>query len=536
MRNLILLITSIIIFNIEVIAQTNLLTVAESSNYTLTSTHKNVLDFITALDKKNPYLRIENIGITTEGKSIPMLILANPMIDSPEKLQKDSRLVVYIQANIHSGEVEGKEASQALARDLLKSAESEYFKNLIILIVPNLNADGNDKMSDKNRTNQNGPKSVGVRYNGQLLDINRDAMKLETPELQAVVSRIYNRWDPAIVVDMHTTNGSYHVEPVTFTWQMNPNGDRNLINYMRDKMMPWVSENLHEKYETLNCFYGEFIDRADYSKGWISYAAETRYMTNYVGVRNRLAILNENYVYADYKSRVLGSYKLLLSILDFAVLNKKEIKRILADADKLSLSRGINPAKTDSFALTYEGRPTPNPETIKSFETEFYQDENGRNRYKKSDRQIDVTVPYIADYYPTKQISIPYAYILEYADKKIIENLKFHGIELMQLKSAKTLNVESYKIKNLNPESRLNQGHYLNTIEGGYITEQKEFAAGTYYVLSSQKLGSLAAYLLEPESDDGLLKWNFFDRYLVPQWGNFYFPYPVYRLIQLTDI
>lgn len=536
MRNFIFLLVSVLVINLTVKAQINLLTTAESSDYTKTSTHKDVLDFIKELDQDSPYLRIETIGKTTAGKPIPMLILANPMIDSPKNLQNDHRLILYIQANIHSGEVEGKEATLALARDLIKNPDSDFFKNLILLIVPNLNADGNDKMSDKNRTNQNGPKWVGTRYNGQQLDINRDAMKLETPEMQAVVSQIYNLWDPAIVVDMHTTNGSYHVEPVTFTWQMNPNGDRNLINYMRDKMMPWVSSTLRGKYEIMNCFYGEFVDRGNRSKGWISYASQTRYMTNYVGVRNRLSILNENYVYADYKSRVMGSYNLLLSILDFAVLNRDEIKNILANADKKSLLRGLNPAKADSFALKYEGRPTPNPETIMTYEVEPYKDNNGRTRYKKTDKQVNVTVPYIADYYATQQIVYPYAYILNITDQKVIELLKLHGIELRQLSKDVELEVERYKISNLKPANRLNQGHYLNTIEGEFILENKEFKAGTYFILSSQKLGSLAAYLLEPETDDGLLKWNFFDRYLVPQWGGYYYPYPVYRLMKPTTL
>lgn len=536
MKNLIFAFVSILLFNVSVIAQEELLTIAESSNYTLTSTHQNVLDFVNKLDEKSPILRIEIIGKTTEGKPIPMLILANPMIDSPENLKNDSRLVLYIQANIHSGEVEGKEATQALVRELIKNTNSKIFNNLIVLIVPDLNADGNDKMSDKNRTNQNGPKSVGVRHNGQFLDINRDAMKLETPEMRAVVGKIYNVWDPAIVVDMHTTNGSYHVEPVTFTWQMNPNGDRNLINYMRDKMMPWVSETLDSKYKTLNCFYGEFVDRGDRSKGWISYAAEPRYMTNYVGVRNRLSILNENYVYADYKSRVLGSYNLLLSIMDYAILNKNEIKDILQKADQKSMLRGLNPAEPDSFAIKYEGRPTPEPETIMTYEVEVVRKENERTQYKKTDKQVNVTVPYIADYYSTKQISVPFAYILDVVDPKIISVLKRHGIEIKQLKNDQELEVEQYNFINLKSEGRLNQGHYQNIIEGNFESVNKKFKAGTYYILSGQKLGNLATYLLEPETDDSLLIWNYFDRYLVPQWGNYYFPYPIYRLIQVTEL
>jgi hypothetical protein len=532
MKKLIISFCVFFIINTLATAQTKLLTVAESSNYTKTSTHQDVLNFIAKLDQKSDHLRLETIGQTTEGKPIPMMILANPMVNSIQELKNDPRLIIYIQANIHSGEVEGKEATQALARELIKNPKSAIFKNLILLIVPDLNADGNDKISEQNRTNQNGPKAVGVRYNGQQLDINRDGMKLETPEMRAVVSKIYNMWDPAIVVDMHTTDGSYHVEPLTFTWQMNPNGDRNLINYMRDKMMPWVSQNVLEKYHILNCYFGEFIDRADRSKGWFSYASEPRYMTNYVGLRNRLSILNENYVYADYETRIKGSTSLLRSIMEFAIQNKTEIKKLLQEADFKSNQRGLNPMKADSFAIEYKGQPTPNPETIMTYNIEIKEDENGRKHYIKTDQQVNVTVPYIADYYATRQIAVPYAYLIQVNDPKVIDLLKWHGIEVRQLKRDLVTEVEQFDISQLKPKERLNQGHYLNQVEGHFTKLSKTFRKGTYYVLTSQKLSALASYLLEPQIDDNLLQWNFFDRYLVPQWGSYYYPYPVYRLMK----
>ncbi len=164
------------------------------------------------------------------------------MPESPDNLVNDKRIVIYVQANIHAGEVEGKEASLMFARDLLKDKNPEILKNVVLLICPIFNADGNEKISTPNRTNQNGPvNGVGVRYNGQFLDLNRDAMKAESPEVRGVISNVFNRWDPAVFMDCHTTNGSYHVEPVTFTWMVNPNGDNSLITYMRDKMIPEMS-------------------------------------------------------------------------------------------------------------------------------------------------------------------------------------------------------------------------------------------------------------------------------------------------------
>lgn len=198
--------------------------------------------------------------------------------------------------------------------------------------------------------------------------------------------------------------------------------------------------------------------------------------------------------------------------------------------------KGTNPAKADSFAIKYEGRPTPNPETIMTYEVEVIKKESMRTQYKRTDRRADVTVPYIADYYATEQVSYPYAYIISVADQKVLDALRRHGIELKQLKQDRELDVSQYNFTKISPTTRLNQGHYLNQIEGEFSNAHKTFKAGTHYVLSSQKLAGLIAYLLEPEMDDNLLTWNFFDRYLVPQWGNYYFPYPVYRVEKPVDL
>lgn len=509
------------------------LTSAERTDFTSTSLHSDVMSFINELTVRSPFVRMDTLAMTVEGKLVPLLVIGDPLPEGPEDMKDDPRLVVYIHANIHAGEVEGKEASLMLARDLLKEKKPEYFNNLVILICPNLNPDGNDKISTRNRTNQNGPKNgVGVRYNGQMLDLNRDAMKLETPEMRGIVTRVFNRWDPALTVDCHTTNGSYHEEPVTFNWMVNPNGDRNLINYMRDELCPAVSRRLKTVYTVDNIFYGEFIDFKDYSKGWESYASEPRYLVNYVGVRNRLGILNENYVYADFKTRVMGCYALLRSILDYAAENRATIRDLIRAADEAMILRESDPVSADSFALEYETRPTPEMVTIHAYEVVPNPEPNVWPYFIPTDNKVTVTVPFFADLYPTKSILFPFGYALTIRDKDILDKLSTHGIYFTQLEDSATLLVEGFSISELKPAERLNQGHYTNKVQGEYKAEKKTFPPGTIYIPTAQPLGKLAAYLLEPQSDDSMLLWNFFDRYLVPQWGRGYHPYPVYRVIE----
>jgi dipeptidyl-peptidase-4 len=422
-------------------------------------------------------------------------------------------------------------------RDLLNEKNPEILKNVVILVCPLFNPDGNEKISPLNRTYQNGPvNGVGVRYNGQFLDLNRDAMKAESPEVRGVLTKVFNEWDPAIFMDCHTTDGSFHIEPTTFVWMVNPDGDNSLIDYMRERMIPEMSKTLSGKYKIENCYYGEFIDMLNPDKGWELDASEPRYMSNYYGIRNRLGILNENYVYADFKSRVFGCYYLIHSLLDYASAHKTEISEMLKQVDIKTIARGENPAAADSFAIEYKVRPAKEMVKVRTFEAELGPVVNGWRNYIRTDRQKDVVVPYFIDYYPTKMVKFPFAYILTTHDPEITDLLRVHGIRIEELIADSKIDVQRFDITDLKGAPRLNQGHYNTTITGKFVDGQVDFPAGTLVIRTAQPLGNLVAYLLEPQSNDGLVLWNYFDRYLVPQWGTGFNQMPVYKVIYKTDL
>jgi len=514
-----------------------LLTVAESSDFTATSRYADVIDFIRKLQRRSSLIRVETLCLSPEGRAVPLLVLGQPVPSSLHDLKYDRRGVIYIQANIHAGEVEGKEASLMLARDVVLKKKPPFLDKLVILIAPILNADGNEKISNKNRQNQVGPeKGVGVRYNGQNLDLNRDSMKLESPELQGLVQNVLMRWDPLLLVDCHTTNGSYHEEPVTYSWPLNPNGDISIIKYMREKMLPSVNAHLKEKYNTLSIPYGNFMDFRNPEKGWRTFSHHPRFVTNYVGLRNRLAILNENYAYADYKTRVLGCYHLLLSILEYCSTHRDEISQLVGEADQKTAQRELNLPERDSFAVEFEVRPLKEYILIRGWEMEVIPRERGWPRVKKTDKKRVFTLPYYADFIPKRTVKFPYAYLLPNPIPEIKEKLLQHGVMVEKLTESVLLEVESFRIKEITGAQRLYQGHRLNSVKGEYIVEQMEFPEGTVFITTAQPLGNLAAYLLEPESDDGLLVWNFFDRYVVTQWRGEPKTYPVYRLLERVNL
>jgi hypothetical protein len=531
-----ILIASTCLFSLSV-EKTGPLTVAESSNFKATSRYRDVMEFIRELQQMSSSIKVETLCVSTEGRNIPLLIIGNPVPSTPLALKNNKKAVIYIQANIHAGEIEGKEASLMLARDILLRDKPPFLDNLVILIAPIFNADGNEKIHPSNRRNQVGPeKGVGVRYNGQNLDLNRDSMKLESPELQGLVRNVFARWDPALLVDCHTTNGSYHEEPVTYSWPLNPNGDKAIIEYMREEMLPSINRILKEKHNILSIPYGNFLDFRNPDKGWRTYGYHPRYVTNYVGLRNRLAILNENYAYADYKTRVTGCYHFLLSILEYSSNHKDEILQLVNDADRKAIQRGAHLSEDDLFAIEFDVRPLKNKVEIRGWEMEILPRERGWPRVKKTDKKRTYALPYFADIVPKKSVPFPYSYLIPNADLEVTHKLLQHGIILERLIQPVTLEVEAFKPKELSGAPRLYQGHRLNSITGEYLVMQKEFPKGTLVIGIDQPLANLAASLLEPESDDGLLAWNFFDRYLISQWRRELQIYPVYKLLKQVNL
>ena len=513
------------------------LTKAEASDYKATSLYADVMDFIQELQGRSLRMRVETLGVSAEGRKIPLLICGNPAPSSPQDLAYDDRIVVYIQANIHAGEVEGKEAALMLARDLALMENPPYLDKIIVLIAPIFNPDGNEKISPNNRRNQVGPEEgVGVRYNGLNLDLNRDGMKLESPEVLGLVQNVMLRWDPAVLLDSHTHNGSYHEEVVTWVWSLNPNGDTSLIRYMSDKVRPAINKILKDKYDTLCIPHGDFMDFREPEKGWRPLGPQPRYLSNYFGLRNRLGMLNENYPYADFKTRVIGAYHLFHALLEFCQVNKNEIVGLIREADERTVQRGLSPVDESQFGVEYDVRPIKDQITIHGYVMEQYETESGRRRVRRTEKKQTYTMPFFAEFFAKRTVKLPFGYLIPLPVPEVEAKLIQHGITVEKLTQPVKLTVVSFKVTELKGQERPYQGHRLNSVKGEYSEVEKEFPAGTLFIAMAQPLGTLAAYLLEPESDDGLLVWNFFDRNLVPQWGRGQQEYPVYKLYTPTPL
>jgi hypothetical protein len=234
------------------------LTVAEKSGFKATARHAEVVSFCQELARTSPLVRLGELGTSFEGRKLPLLILADPPVTTPKEAARTGRLVVFALGNIHAGEVDGKEGLLMLARDLVTAREHPLLKQLVVVLAPVFNADGGDRIARTHRPHQAGPEEgVGIRANAQGLDLNRDFVKLQSPEVRALV-RFLNRWDPALVVDTHTTNGSRHRYTLTYDGPRHPGVDPGVLALVHDDLLPDVGRRLEKRDGFRSYYYDNF--------------------------------------------------------------------------------------------------------------------------------------------------------------------------------------------------------------------------------------------------------------------------------------
>ncbi len=514
------------------------LTRAEKTEFKETSTYRDVIDFIFQIREASDRVKVKFIGKSTEGRKIPLVIVSKEGISTPLEARDYGKEVIYIQANIHAGEVEGKEASLMMIRELAFGSFDKLLENQVVLFCPIFNPDGNEKFG-KHRYSDNGPELAGVRYNGQGLDLNRDFIKQETPEVRAFI-RIIKEWDPILFVDMHTTNGSFHQHIITWTPQMAPWTDKNLTEYSWGKMFKKINEYMKEMgYNPIP--HGGFKNRKKPSDGWLFWAVLGRYSTNYYGLRNRFAILDENYARADFKSRVSGAFTFLRVILKFTNNYSKEMREIAKRAD-LKASKEFYREKfpyafSSKYLFNFKLKSYKfNVKKIPKKEIKNYPAWFGGYLVEKTEESKVYDMEYYAPIKPVEFVSLPEAYIILPSAKKVVPLLIRNGIVVEKLLEEKELYVEIFKIDKIEASKLPYQGHHTKKVSGKYVKMKIKVPEGAYVVSLRQPLSRLITVMLEPLSPDGFLYWGLFDEVLVHEWSRKPWMIPVLRAMGIKGL
>ncbi len=492
------------------------LTRPERTGFRETSRYDDVVRFINDIDARSPLIHQTTFGYSLEGRPLPLVVVGKVKDASAAAVKASGKTRVYIQGNIHAGEVEGKEAMQILLRELAAGQHAAWLDSLVLLIAPIYNADGNERVQLNERPQQNGPVGgVGTRPNAQQLDLNRDHMKMESPEARSL-AWLLREYDPQLGVDLHTTNGTYHAYHLTYSVPMHPNTPAPIVDWLRQAWIPSITTTIKQKDGWDFYYYGNVGERgpgasasqAESARSWATFDYRPRFNNNYFGLRNRLAILSEAYAYLSFEDRIRVTQRFVIEILNYASANAARIKTIVEDADR-------QPVIGESLAVraTLE-KSADAVDILMGGVARVRHPYTGLVMLQRTDERRVERMPVYGTFAATEREKAPAAYFVPASLDAIVDLLHAHGARTVRLDAPRAIDVEVFEIASSTAAAQRFQNHNERTVTGRYAARRETVPAGTVMVPMDQPLARVIFTLLEPRSDDGVVNWNMLDKVL----------------------
>jgi murein tripeptide amidase MpaA len=478
------------------------ITPAESSDLTESPDYTETMAWLEKLSQASPSLSINRIGTSEQGRMISVIIASSDQDFSASELSRSKKPLILIQAGIHAGEIDGKDAGMMLLRDIAVGSKAALLERANLLFVPILNVDGHERSSEYGRVNQRGPKIMGWRTNAQNLNLNRDYTKLETAGIKAIIQLI-NAYDPDLYIDIHVTDGADYQYDITYDFVAPGGYSPQIFNWMKTHYKPEVNQALSANGHIPGPLLFAANDR-DFTEGNIAFSFSPRFSNSYGDIRHLPTILVENHSLKPFKQRVLGTYVFLEQSI-ISVADHFEALRSAVEADKnqpkkeLPVRFGFNRNPVDSLVfLGIESQLVKSPIT-------------GAEYVQWKGNPITQTIPNILMDKPESILTLPKAYWISSEWPQLIEKIKAHGIQFETISGSKTQTVQqdfiaSYKLSAQPSEGRVRFQEFK--IEP--ITREIEFPAGSVRIPVDQSLGELLVILMEPESVDSFFQWGYF--------------------------
>lgn len=484
------------------------LTYYEKSGHTKTPRHAETIDYCRRLAEASPWISLTSFGTSPQGRDLPLVIADKAGHFTPQSVRTSDNVVILIQAGIHSGEIDGKDAGLMLLRDIAITKKFEHLLDRVtILFMPIFNVDGHERFGPYNRINQNGPEEMGWRVTAQNLNLNRDYLKADAPEMQAWLE-LYQAWLPEFFVDCHVTDGADYQYALTYALDIFGNMAPGLTQWTRDVYLAEIERAMQEDGFPISQ-YVFFRRRHDPKSGLISWVAAPRFSNGYTAIQNRPGLLIETHMLKEYKTRVDATYAMLKHTL--ALLNRESSR----------LRKRITAA--DSIAATTAFRAQPYPLTFKmqrdSVMIEFlgvaYEEVesklSGGPWFKYSDEPVTLRIPFFNKQAPEVTVRLPEAYIIPPEWTDVIARLSLHGVAFKRMTEAVTLQVSTYRFDNVTWQERPFEGRHPVSFNAKPVAVERTFPAGSALVDMNQRAARVVAHILEPEAPDSFVYWGFFD-------------------------
>lgn len=467
------------------------ITPAEASDFVTTPDYAATRAWIDRLVAASPLLTIEIFGKSPQGRELYAVRAHKGDAGKP---------VVLVQAGIHAGEIEGKDAGLMLLRDIALRGKDRLLDKVDLVFVPIYNVDGHERSGPYNRPNQRGPKDMGWRTTAQNLNLNRDYLKADAPETQAMIGLI-RRLDPVLYLDLHVTDGIDHRYDVTYAfsgWRGYYARSAAIGRFLDTRLRPAMDAALKRGGHTPG-YYVSTLDNRAPEKGMSQDVDTPRFSTGYGDIAHIPTVLVETHSLKPYRQRVLGTYVFIEESLRIAA-EQAQALRAAIEAD-----RADRPA---TATMTWKPNPTPlyRIDFLGLAHDSYRSPASGRDELRWLPRPVTFKMPVFGSL-PDKTVSLPKAWWVPSTLPHVIDLLKLHGIRYEPIDAPRTLDLDMARATEpkLQPAS---EGHV--PLEAKIVHERRRetMPPGSVRVPADQPLGLLAAFLLEPESEDGVLAWN----------------------------
>ena len=487
-------------------------TPAERSQFKTTPSYADMHAYLQRLADAAPdTIHLSRFGVSPEGRDLMLVVASSGGESTPHAARASGKTILLVQSGIHAGEIEGKDAALMLLRDLSIQHKYPHLLDRTILVwLPIFNVDGHEQASPYNRINQNGPAEMGFRATAQNLNLNRDYMKADAPEMRDWLA-MFDAWQPDLFIDVHTTDGADY--PYDLTWYMEQWGPLHAAvqawqtNAFERDIVPAFEKKGH-----LAAPYLDLVDHRDITKGIGNFGSGPRFSTGYVALRNRAALLVETHMLKPYAVRVKATYDFVLATLERLARDDGALRKAVAQADADTIARGKTSGR--SLAVAFETSKQSVPFTLKGYAFSQTPSDISGDTWVRYDPRKPKTyvIPFYRDLVPTQTVTLPAGYLVPASWPQIVEKLRGHGIAFTRVAHPLRLDVERYQLASPQWKPTSFEGHHLLTD----FTQSNEnlamdFAAGAVVVPLDQPLANLVANLLEPQASDSLLRWGFLD-------------------------
>jgi hypothetical protein len=485
----------------------DLLTVAERTDFRATATYDQTLRYLEALEQRMPELQLGYYGSSGAGRPLPLVVVSKDRAFVSKRAKRTGKPIVMVQNGIHAGEIDGKDATLMLLRDLALGRDRELLDHLILLVVPIYNVDGHERVSPYSRATQNGPvDGMGWRATAQGLDLNRDYLKLAAPESRALL-RLWNDWQPHLHVDNHVTDGIDHGWRLTWMLAEPP--------LLAEPLHRWAAPRLRAALAAaaaqghVNGPYVDLVDRADPAKGISSVLEAPRYSTVYFPLRNRASVLVETNAHVGYRERVLANLSLLRALLREVARDPAGLVAATAAADQAAAAR------RGEAVLTWEAEPGADRIAVPLPQWKLERSlVTGAPTLVTSPPTRELEVPWFRRLRPARTVPRPAGYLVLPGWPEIEQRLRDHALAAAKLRAPVELEVETLRLSSPTFEPAPFQGRIRVSAAVERRAERRPVPVGALWVPAEQPGFEVAIQLLEPEAPDSLFAWGFLDAVL----------------------